>query len=389
MDATSVTYHNVRVRVRRLKWGFWLELSTRRFSSANFLMSRYNLATSVLICTCCWMISPRYASTTATTSERRLSGGSTKISVNLERILSGRSCLPMSVAGFMAPNIRKSLWAWMRSVSPVSGRSIEGSSTSELVKRSAKLSSKSGEARFISSRSTQSPPRIAWTIAPSTKENEIPLVPPQMWFSRFCTLYAKPSHLLISCAWWDCSFLFFRLGSFSPCSTTLSEDANLGRTVRRASLRRTKARLHRPFAIAFARASKNFWFCCFGNVACSSWSNSALKEIAIVLGFTGLNPPSKSATSLCCERFMMTSLCPRAFASCWIIAVLPIPVSPTKRQASDCWTLLATHSKARSTWLVAAKLSWLSVFVRFLVKTGASYSLRVTRPMRRDVLDFI
>ncbi|KAK1713786.1 uncharacterized protein BDZ83DRAFT_637268 [Colletotrichum acutatum] len=95
----------------------------------------------------------------------------------------GRSRLPTSVAGFMAPKMRKLGCALILSISPVSDKRIEGVSTGP-VSRSAMASKVSGDAKLISSRSTQSPFRAALIMLPSTNENANAVEPPDNWTSN-------------------------------------------------------------------------------------------------------------------------------------------------------------------------------------------------------------
>ena len=111
--------------------------------------------------------------------------------MNRARILAGRSFFPVSVAGFIAAKSRKSGCRRSASVSPLS---VNVKLPLESSKSPQRRSSVSPEAKFISSKRTHLPVRIASTKAPSVKAKANPDSLATRCFSNLSAATRKFAH---------------------------------------------------------------------------------------------------------------------------------------------------------------------------------------------------
>ena len=94
-----------------------------------------------------------------------------------------------------------------------------------------------------------------------------------------------------------------------------------------------------------------------------------------------MNPPSRSAESLCWFMLTTLSLRPVFSARNWTLVVFPTPVSPTRRTGSLKVTALATASRRLAACLVMENTDWGGEWAESEAVTGTR-----TRPTCRPAV---
>ncbi|KAH3676743.1 hypothetical protein OGATHE_001233 [Ogataea polymorpha] len=268
----------------------------------------------------------------------------------------------------MQPKMRKSGCALTLSTSPFSDSSRLRCAVSSF-SSSATLSSVSGAAKFISSSSTQSPLRTACTSEPSTNLNTSDLSAELACFSNSRTRSYSARHSAIRAALSVSLSLRFFASSSSCFANSVSAILNASRHSRTTPF-------HCALLNIFASSFRNCSFFFTENDRRNSSSKSSCSGIARLLVVTGLNPPSRSPTSVCCDTLITVSFLLSSRAISWTIVVLPVPVSPTSSSGSHNATPTPIFSISRRQWLVRAN----AVLLRAGFSPRAVFLRRCARP---------
>ena len=232
----------------------------------------------------------------------------------------------------MQAKMRKSLWRGTGSMSPISFSVSEPPSSSP-----DSDSSVSVVARLISSSSTQSPFRTAFTSVPSTKENAKLF---RTFCSRCCTSNLLTTPRSFSHPARSPGPIGFLLGAPSAVIVVVVAVVASASAARRLSTR-ARVRWTREtnlgqscWAKAVLRDARNSVLDLRENVFTNRVSKRSLMGVQSRRSSTGLKPPMRSALSVCWLRFCTTSVRPICAARCCTTVVFPVPVSPTSSTGS-------------------------------------------------------